>query len=132
MTGFFDAVEGFNRALDYHLERHNVLATNIAHVDTPRYRPSDLARIPDESFEAVMQVTLRRTDDKHLTNGATRPIVGEVFRDLSAGGGPDGNYVSLDREAAKIGANKIRYDVVSAIVRSELEGLLYAAGDGQS
>ena len=132
VSSLFAGVAKFNQALDYHLERHNVLATNVAHVDTPRYRPSDLARIPDESFQEVMQTALRRTNESHLSNGATRPVVGEVFQDLSAGGGADGNFVSLDREAAKIGANKIRYDVVSALVRTELEGLLYAAGNGQS
>ena len=56
---------------------------------------------------------------------------GRVFQDLSAGVGNDGNYVSLDREAAKLAANQLRYDTVSAIVSAELRQLSFAASDGK-
>jgi len=131
VSSLFTGVAPFNRALDYHLERHNVLATNIAHVDTPRYKPSDLARIPENGFANVMHVTLQRTNGMHMATGAAGPMVGQAFQDLSAGGGPDGNFVSIDREAAKLAANKVRYDVVSVLIKSELDGLMRAAADGQ-
>jgi flagellar basal body rod protein FlgB len=54
-----------------------------------------------------------------------------VFEDLSSGVGADGNYVSLDREAAKLAANQLRYDVVSAIAAAELKQLQYAVNDGK-
>lgn len=134
MLDIFGGLQTLHQALDYHLERHNLLASNVAHVDTPGYKPHDLARVdPAGQFAAVFNVELQRTQDAHLNGmGAGGPSnVGRVFEDSSAGFGADGNSVSLDREAAKVAANHLRYDVVSTIVASELKGLIYAANDGR-
>lgn len=118
------------QALDYHLERHNLLASNVAHVDTPRYKPVDLARTTATSqFGEVFKVALARTNDGHMDVSGAAAQNGRVFTDLSAGGGADGNFVSLDREAAKLTANQLRYDIVSVLVSSELSGLMKAATD---
>lgn len=118
------------QALDYHLERHNLLAANVAHVDTPRYKPVDLARTTATShFDQVFNVALSRTNEGHIGVSAAEKSNGRVFTDTSAGGGADGNFVSLDREAAKLTANQLRYDIVSVLVSSELAGLMKAATD---
>jgi flagellar basal-body rod protein FlgB len=127
----FSQVAPLNYALDYHLERHNLLAANIAHVDTPRYKPNDLARIGESDFEQVMQVALTRTHEGHLALNDSEPMVGRVFQDLAGGGGADGNFVSLDREAGKLAANRLRYDIVSVLVKSQLDSLMNAANDGK-
>jgi len=128
----FNAVQPLHSALDYHLERHNVLASNIAHVDTPGYRPRDLARV-SPSFQSVMIVALERTSDAHLPGSSTvgEAANGRVFTDAAAGVGNDGNAVSLDREAAKLAANNLRYDVISAVMAGELRQLSYAANDAK-
>jgi flagellar basal-body rod protein FlgB len=129
----FSGVNALQGALDYHLERHNVIASNVAHVDTPGFRPSDLARVNPTDFAQVLSVTLERTAPAHMTAasdaGAARH--GRVFQDLAAGAGNDGNYVSLDRESAKLAANHLRYDVVSTITSAQLRGLAWAANDGK-
>ncbi len=133
MLDLFSHMSPLQRALDYHLERHNVLATNIAHVDTPGFRPRDLARIRSNDFGEVFDVQLAKTSTEHLSlageSGPSR--VGKVFEDASGGAGNDENYVSLDRESAKLAANHLRYDVMSTIIASELKGLMYAANDGK-
>lgn len=116
-------------ALDYHLERHNLLASNVAHVDTPRYKPVDLARTTATPFAEVFQVALSRTNEGHMDVSSAQATNGRVFTDVSAGGGADGNFVSLDREAAKLTANQLRYDIVSVVVSSKLQGLSKAARD---
>ena len=132
VQGVFNSVDPLRVALDYHLERQNVLASNVAHVDTPGYRPNDLERIEQSGFSATLGVALRRTDEAHLVGGAGDGIPnGRVFQDLSAGVGNDGNYVSIDREAAKLTANQLRFDTVSAIVSAELRQLTFAASDGK-
>ena len=108
-----------------------MLASNIAHVDTPGYRPIDMAREVEPGFGEALSVQLRRTDGAHLNSGSSASSSGKIFQDLSAGGGADGNYVSLDREASKLAANQVRYDFVSVLVSSELRGLAYAATDGK-
>lgn len=133
MPGIFTSVEPLRTALDYHLDRQNVLASNVAHVDTPGYRPNDLERIDQTGFAAAMNVAMNRTNENHLGGGAAGMAApnGRVFEDLSAGVGNDGNYVSIDREAAKLAANQLRYDTVSAIVSAELGQLRFAANDGK-
>lgn len=131
MANIFSHVAPLGYALDFHLERHNLLAANIAHVDTPGYKPNDLARLGEGGFEQVMQTALSRTNEGHLATGTAEPLVGRVFSDLSAGGGSDGNFVSLDREAGKLAANRLRYDIVSVLVKSQLDSLMSAASDGK-
>ncbi|HSU41781.1 MAG TPA: flagellar basal body rod protein FlgB [Polyangiaceae bacterium] len=132
MSGVFNSVDPLRAALDYHLDRQNVLASNVAHIDTPGYRPHDLERIEQSGFSAVMGVALQRTNERHLIGGGVDALPnGRVFEDLSAGVGNDGNYVSIDREAAKLAANQLRYDTVSAIVSAELHQLTFAASDGK-
>jgi flagellar basal-body rod protein FlgB len=133
MIDLFGNLQTLHQALDYHLERHNILASNVAHVDTPGYRPHDLARVDAARFEAVFNVALQRTAEGHIPGAAdnSQAQVGKVFEDSSAGFGNDGNAVSLDREAAKLAANHLRYDVVSTIVASQIKGLMYAANDGR-
>lgn len=133
MAEIFGAIAPLHHALDYHLERHNILASNVAHVDTPGYRPVDLARADNEDFAQTFNVSLQRTTAGHIRaageGGESR--VGRTFEDLSAGAGNDGNYVSLDREAAKVAANHLRYDVLSSVISAELRQLAFAASDAR-
>jgi flagellar basal-body rod protein FlgB len=136
MADLFASIQPLHAALDYHLERHSVLASNVAHVDTPGYKPNDLARVESTdaaSFDGALRVAMRRTNEAHLSVGGegTEDLEGRTFQDLSAGVGNDGNYVSLDREAAKVASNQLRYDVVSAIVSAELRGMHFAATDAK-
>jgi flagellar basal-body rod protein FlgB len=134
MADLFASIAPLHAALDYHLERHSVLASNIAHVDTPGYKPNDLARVEGASFEGALGVAMARTNEAHLSVGGGvggSDLEGRVFQDISGGAGNDGNYVSLDREAGKVAANQLRYDVVSAIVSAELKQMHFAADDGK-
>jgi flagellar basal-body rod protein FlgB len=132
VADLFSVIRPLHDALDYHLERHNVLTSNVAHVDTPGYVPRDIARAEGPTFEAAFAVALARTNESHLPGTATMAATtGHVFEDPSAGAGNDRNFVSLDREAAKLAANQIRYDVDSTLASAALAELAYAAGDAK-
>jgi flagellar basal-body rod protein FlgB len=126
-------VERLNAGLDYHLARHNLLTANLAHVDTPGFRPLDLQRTG--AFEGALHVALATTEAGHI-GSATTSSTGESFhvvRDASASAsGSDGNAVSLDREAVKIATNQLRYDTLASLVQNELSGLAWAANDGKA
>jgi flagellar basal-body rod protein FlgB len=80
--------------------RQRVLAQNIAHADTPGYRPrdlSDFARAVARSGGSA--VGLARTDQRHLA--AARDPRARPDR-LATEVSPNGNAVSLDREAMKV------------------------------
>jgi flagellar basal-body rod protein FlgB len=132
VSDLFSTIAPLHGALDYHMDRHNVLSSNIAHVDTPGYKPSDLARVDSTDFASALGVAMERTNPAHMTAGAgAADPNGMVFQDLSAGAGNDGNYVSLDREASKLAANHIRFDVVSSVVSAEIRQLAYAVRDAK-
>jgi len=119
VADLFGFVQPLRASLDYHLERHNILTTNVAHVDTPGYVPRDLARVDQPAFASELQVAIEKTQPGHLTAYGPGASTGRVFEDPTAGAGSDKNSVSLDREAAKVAANHVRYDVVSTLVTAK-------------
>lgn len=127
-----DSVEHLRGALDYHLSRHNLLASNLAHIDTPGYRPVDLER-GGTSFSGALQVALETTHAGHLSSRtqASGAVPARVIEDPGAAGGRDGNGVDLDREAVKIATNQLRYDVIAQLASSQLASLAWAANDGR-
>ena len=135
--GLLDGVENLRGALDYHLERHNLLASNLAHIDTPGYKPVDLER--SGSFAGELQVAM--TNEGHMvgsssgTAGVAGPggksAHGKIVEDTGSDAGGDNNGVDLDREAVKIASNQMRYDMIAQLASSELQGLEWAATDGK-
>jgi flagellar basal-body rod protein FlgB len=134
-----DNAEHLRAALDYHLDRHNLLASNLAHIDTPGYKPVDLERT-GVGFSTEMHVAMTATDSAHMSgsNGGTAGSEatggishGRVVEDPGSAAGGDNNGVDLDREAVKIASNQMRYDMISQLASSELEGLEWAAKDGK-
>ncbi|MFO0738528.1 MAG: flagellar basal body rod protein FlgB [Labilithrix sp.] len=135
--GLLDGVENLRGALDYHLERHNLLASNLAHIDTPGYKPVDLERTGN--FAGELQVAM--TSEGHMqgsssgTAGVAGPggksAHGKIVEDTGSDAGGDNNGVDLDREAVKIASNQMRYDMIAQLASSQLQGLEWAATDGK-
>jgi flagellar basal-body rod protein FlgB len=126
----FQGVELVHRALDYHLERHNVLAGNVANVDTPGYRPVELRRL-DDGTSGPQAGALRATSAAHFAVGGASAtgLRAEVVEDTTVGEGADGNAVSLEHEMSKLAANDLRYEGAVKIVSGKLATLRYAAND---
>lgn len=124
MAPIFDVVDRLGSAMTFHRERHTVLAGNLANLDTPGYRPLDLERQSTEAPGA-----LARTDEAHLQTPGVQDDV-RVFDDGGALVSPDGNAVSLERELAKVDANRVRYGTSADLVSRRVALLKYAAGDG--
>lgn len=110
-------------ALGFHRERHAVLAGNVANLDTPGYRPLDLVRA------AASDASLATTNPGHLGGAGAAPLQ-TTFDDGGALQGADGNAVALERELAKIDANRTRYATTAELISRRLGMLRYAAGDG--
>lgn len=132
--GLLDNIQRLHSGMDYHLARQNLLTANLSQLDTPGFRPLDLERVRGEGFGGVLHVELRRTSAGHLSghNPTGASQVGRVVVDSTAIPGPDGNAVSVDREAVKIASNQIRYDALAGLVASSLSGLQWAANDGRT
>jgi flagellar basal-body rod protein FlgB len=126
-----DAITHLQASLDYHMERANLLTANLTHVDTPNYQPLDLERGGD--FHSALHVAILATDPGHIGSSPGEASAAGAFRVVQdpAAVGADGNGVNVDREAAKIAANNVRYDALASLVSSELSGLEWAATDGK-
>jgi len=125
------SVAPFQRALDYHSERHNVLASNIANANTPGFRPNELLRVEETEFHSTL--ALARTEQEHFRPtglGGVHEMT--VVPDESHIGGLDGNNVSLEREMSKLEANDLRYQGAAKLVNRHLAMLRYASNDGTS
>jgi len=123
-----DGIERIHQALDYHLERQNLLVSNLTHVDTPGYKPVDLER--GAAFQGELQTAMATTDSGHIASTQTGPDF-KVVEDPGATVGMDGNGVNIDREAVKIAANHVRYEALAGLVQGSLSSLAWAANDGK-
>lgn len=115
------------------MERHNVLSANVAHVDTPGYKPKEVARVDSQDFGQALSVAMTRTQAGHQRGAENGPTLdhGRVVASPDAFPGLDGNYVSLDTEATKMAENQLRYEVVTRLTAAQLKQLAYVAGDGR-
>lgn len=127
-----DSVEQLRSGLDYLSARHNLLAANLAHADTPGFRPLELQRAG--GFSDALHAAMATTQPGHIGGPQSTTGAGSwrVIEDATAqSSGNDGNAVSIDREAVKIASNQLRYDALASLVQNQLAGLEWAAGDGK-
>lgn len=121
---FNNTIIMLEKLLDFQSQRHNMLTTNIAHVDTPGYKGYDL-RFSDELKRAVGTrgaISLKRTHEMHMPLGMNRlkeakgrlvPSSGTIHR-------LDGNTVDLDKEMAKLAENSLYYNTTARIISKKL------------
>ncbi len=113
---------GLEQTLDFHSQRHGVLAANLANADTPNYVPKDV------SFAATMQAApMQQTDGKHLAGSFdSKFAVEEVPIERHF----DGNGVEIEQAMAQVTANRLRYETGIELTRRRLGILRYAASNG--
>ncbi len=125
----YDAIDRLELAMTFHRDRHTVLAGNVTNADTPGYRPADLVRTP----EARAATRAWLADPSHQLEATPPPPEARlVYDDGGNLTGPDGNAVQVERELAKIDANRVRYSTSAELVSRRMALLRYAAGDGNS
>ncbi len=122
-------------SLDARLVRQNVLATNIANVDTPDYRPQDVsfARAFAEAQQSRQNIDTGsgpRAGDLPLGTPAL-PIAGQPApASETSAAGIDGNRVDLDRTMASLAENALQYGASARSASKKLAMLRFVATDG--
>ncbi|NOX92381.1 MAG: flagellar basal body rod protein FlgB [Gammaproteobacteria bacterium] len=104
------------QALKIHSRRAEVLAGNLANVDTPGYKARDI------DFKAALQqvksgmgnVTLRTTNPNHINSAGTSPgriddVLGEMKYRIPGQPSLDGNTVDSLKEKAAFMENALLY-----------------------
>ena len=126
MISKLDSYLGFNEtALRLRGYRQEVLASNLANVDTPNYKAKDF------SFPSALQAAvqgqvpgnMQMTDPRHLgsaTGSALEP--GLLFRNEHQAS-IDGNTVESDVEMAEFSQNAIRYQAQLTFLNAKIASL---------
>jgi flagellar basal-body rod protein FlgB len=101
------------RYLDLLSARQKLVASNLANADTAGYRTKDI----DFQFEFMSLVRGQQP---------------ETMEPQGLYEKPDGNNVSVDREARMLAENTIRFNLVSTLLRGNFESIRKAIHEGRS
>lgn len=122
------------QALDYRSLRQDLIASNIANVDTPFYRPKDidfegyLAREKAKAFTSQpnLEPEMAQTSSKHLTPKDLDSTGGTMFFRDGHLARNDGNSVDLDVETSEMGKNSVMYQALTAALKKHKSIFAYA------
>lgn len=128
-----DTIEAMGSFLGRLSKRQQVIASNLANIDTPGYRTKDI------SFHATMQELLAESPPLRVTRpehragdtrifGAREPMVFEVEGLTSR---PDRNNVDLDREMFKLGETSFSYATIVQLLRTKLRIIAGSINEGR-
>jgi len=122
MVGLFrdTAYRALNAGLDAAALRHQVIAHNIANVDTPEFKASDV------SFEAQLREALTTAGDDGFELDGVAPL---IYRIPASRFRNDGNTVDIEFEAVKLSQNTERYNAIAEMVRRRLAMLRRVVSD---
>ncbi|NLP43300.1 MAG: flagellar basal body rod protein FlgB [Peptococcaceae bacterium] len=114
----FSLLEGGLRGLDL---RHKVLADNIANIDTPNFKRSDV------NFEQILRsamtgetggLELKRTSDRHLPGLVLSNQFVQIDNTTTMRN--DGNNVDIDLEMTRLAQNTLHYNALAGAYTSHL------------
>ena len=105
-------------ALKLRAQRQTVLATNIAHADTPNYKAVDF------DFAKALSTAQASKSGDGAAAGASEPIE-MLYREPSQAS-LDGNSVDMDAERGQFADNTIKYEAALRVLNAQLKTMLTA------
>lgn len=104
--------------LNFRGERQKVISSNIANVNTPKYKTKDL--IFDEELKEQKMLQLKRTTNNHMQNidfkGLSNPRLVQVPNLVEQN---DGNNVNLDSQMGEQSKNKVIFDAIQTAIKRD-------------
>jgi flagellar basal-body rod protein FlgB len=103
------------QALSASALRHKVISNNIANVNTPGFKRSDVdfESLLNEALNSKGQLQMMRTNPRHMPMSENTLPAATVQVDDSTSMRTDGNNVDIDVEMANLAKNTIYYDAIS-------------------
>ncbi len=116
--------------MQWHQDRQQVLADNVANADMPKFRPRDLVppEINKPSLGKSAPLNVMQTDSGHLSGLSGNNSA--QFRTTTGGYEvrPSGNAVDLEDEMIKVAANQMDYQTATTLYSRSLNLLKTALG----
>jgi len=116
---FGKTVDLLSAVLDFRSERHKVITSNIANIDTPNYRPKDIV------FREELKEMFETGHGMHMTgDGGKGHLSGKaVAKEGSYEMVETGEQVDLDGEMAKLAENNLMYNLAVELLARKFKGL---------
>ena len=130
-----------DQAMSLRFKRQQLLVGNVANIDTPNYRPVDLAfegelkrALEETEGDFVAPSGFRQTDGMHMSAEIeTQATPAEVKLRSDVTNSLDDNGVDLDQEMARLVDNSAKYQTVLEVTRRRfamLTEILTTMGQG--
>ena len=112
---FSKTIEMLSVILDFRSERNKVIASNIANIDTPGYKPKELVfkKQLEDFIDNGTEVTMTKTDKRHLSKQSSHTF--EVINSEEA--------VKIDNEMEKLAENNLMYNLTVELMARKFKGL---------
>lgn len=121
-SNVFDYVNVLDRASDAAWTRNEIIANNIANVDTPGYKRQDL-NFEDE-LERALGHNRYKTMDEKVANLKNKHLEARVVNDYSGFSyRTDKNNVDIDTENVMLAANQLKYQGLMSGLKHEFSTL---------
>jgi len=130
----FKPVDTLQQGLAAAWTRNTVIRNNIANVETPGFKASDV------EFESLMSQALQssgfngaRTHPGHIQIGSGGPedVSARIIKRESTSMRMDGNNVDIEAENVKLAQNSIYYNTLLEKMNSEIRRLRMAISEGR-
>jgi flagellar basal-body rod protein FlgB len=115
-------------ALKLQSRRMEVLANNLANVDTPNYKARDIdfRTALAAAGNADAPVALKTTDAKHLGSDPTSQATADLKYRMPLAPSLDGNTVDAQQEQAAFADNTVRYQATLTFLSGRFRSLMTA------
>ncbi|MFZ4438722.1 MAG: flagellar basal body rod protein FlgB [Syntrophales bacterium] len=118
MQGLFGkTINLLSGMLDYRVERHKVLVSNITNMDTPGYKPMELVfkRTLEETTAEKSRMEMVRTNSRHFN--AAQGKSGNFQITVS------GEKVEIDKAMADLAENNLMHNFTVELLARKFNGL---------
>lgn len=113
--------------------RHKTISNNIANVNTPGFKRSEVVfedlLYAAENYPSNLQ--MKTTDEKHIGNRPDSSVQPFVRTETNTALRTDGNNVDIDREMADMAKNQIHYNVLAQKISGFYTGLKNVIREGK-
>jgi len=125
-----NAMEGY---LDRLSQRHKIVASNLANVDTPGYKTRDITfhATMDELIATESSGRLRTTRERHIEGEAFGPPANMVFEPQGLTERADRNNVDIDREMTKVSETTFGYSMMTQFLRGKYNKIASSINEGR-
>lgn len=126
MAGLFPDITttSLEKCLDGIAIRQRTIADNIANVETPGFKRSDV------SFEDQLKQAMEAGDDQSAMQQINE-VAPETQVDNVTPGRPDGNNVSIDKEMSSMVKNTMQYEALVQLMNLKTSMLRAAISEGK-